>query len=403
MNPSLILSLGLPAILCWSLLDDFEKARIRRGLAEQNSPTAPTNPPAVERVWEAPPVPASIPDSTPASQPPAVSLEHRKHRLIEVLDAHGMRPFWELRNATPIRFCGWQRSGKSTKAQTLALLRQLDSLGHPVAVATPHKPTPGDRPWPSSFLVQGEGNQWGEIKGAIDGLLSRLDRGETAPHSLILDEFSGYVGQGGMDAEYVQGLMMSLVRESAKHSAMVVLIAHGDTAAMNGGIKGLSAAVWGNFVTVTCSRILVDGKAQPGPEVQISGGGFPETCLNWPRWFTPEWLLTQFPELATIAPQTPVNSTPSLGQTPTLSTPSNEPQAPGLEAHLQAVLDYLKKQGKPCTIRQIQQAKIKALVDSNCNTSERIQLILDSLTYSGHVTPTAPGTYSALGVGSELE
>ena len=126
------------------------------------------------------------------------------------------------------------------------------------------------------------------------------------------EEFSGYGGKVGPDG-YIQELMLSAVREMAKHNEMLILIAHGDTMAMNGNIKGLSAAMWGNFVTVCCNRILRDGKPYPSPKITIGGGGFPDCSLVWPEWFTPEWLLENFPELEEIKPQRVTPAIPNLG------------------------------------------------------------------------------------------
>ena len=399
MNPTTLFSFGLPALVAWSLLDDFEKARIKRGLA----PTVEVDQPEAivfqhdrpDSVSECVPEWNTLPaTATPTPQPPKPkTFEERKARLIEVLGEHNLTPIWELRNATPIRFTGWQRSGKSTKAQALALLRQIDNPSHPVTVCTPHHPTPGDRQWSDSFTTTGEGNQWGQIRVTIDRLMARLAKGDTAPYTTILDEFSGYAGNGGMDEKYIQSLMMSAIREMSKHHEFLVLIAHGDTAALNGNIKGLTAAMWGNFVTVQCHRKLVDGKGQPSPIVDISGGGFPATRLNWPDWFTPEWLLENFPELQTIVPKTIVNATPSLLE----PEPITEPEVNGMEPHLKAIVEYITRKAEPVTPRQIQTAKLKALVDCNINKIEAIQLCLDTLVYEGILQNCGIDTYSLVG------
>lgn len=374
MNPANILSFGLPALVAWSLLDDFEKARIKRGLSPQIELEEPE---PIELVEE---------PTTPTPK----SFEERKARLIEVLEEHQLTPLWELRNATPIRFTGWQRSGKSTKAQTLALLRQIDDRSHPVTVCSPHRVTPGDKAWSSSFTTTGAGNQWEEIKAVIDQLVTRLGKGDTTPTTTILDEFSGYAGKVGTDG-YIQELMLSAVREMSKHNELLILIAHGDTMAMNGNIKGLSAALWGNFVTVGCNRILIDGKPYPSPKVTIAGGGFPEYSLSWPEWFTPEWLLENFPELQEIAPKRLEPITPNLGII-----------QPEIEPHLQAILDYISRKGE-VSPRQIQQAKLKGLVECNITKADQIQLCLDTLVYRGLLTLTAIDSYTVLGVGQSSE
>lgn len=405
MNPLNLLSFGLPALVAWSLFDDYEKARIKRGL----SPTVQVDEPeAIELAFEDTPIafedtpiaytPAT---ATPPEPPKPKTFEERKTRLIEVLGEHGLTPIWELRNATPIRFTGWQRSGKSTKAQTLALLRQIDDRSHPVTVCTPHHATPGDRAWAESFTVTGAGNQWDKIKSTIDRLMLRLGEGNTAPYTTILDEFSGYAGKVAPDG-YIQELMMSAVREMAKHNEFLILIAHGDTMAMNGNIKGLSQAMWGNFVTVQCNRILRDGKPYPSPKIQISGGGFPEASLSWPEWFDPEWLIQNFPELARIQPKAIATPIPNLGVFQPEPPPEEAPEPNTLEPHLKAIVDYIARKGQ-VTPRQIQQAKLKGLTDCNITKADQIQLCLDVLVYKGILTIPAIDTYAVLGVGQSLD
>ncbi len=408
MNPATLLSLGLPALVAWSILDDYEKARIKRGL----SPTVEIDEPdpieyqyqydrpgqTVSAPLDAEPIAYTPATATPPEPPKPKTFEERKTRLIEVLGEHGLTPIWELRNATPIRFTGWQRSGKSTKAQVLALLRQIDDLEHPVTVCTPHHATPGDRAWSTSFTTTGEGNQWDKIKATIDRLMARLAKGDTAPYTTILDEFSAYAGKVGSDS-YIQELMMSAVREMAKHHEYLILIAHGETMAMNGNIKGLSQAMWGNFVTVQCNRILRDGKPYPSPKIQISGGGFPEASLNWPDWFDPEWLIQNFPELAQITPKTIATPIPNLGVLQSEPPPEEAPEPNTLEPHLKAIVDYITRKGE-ATPRQIQTAKIKPLTDSNNNKIEAIQLCLDTLIYEGYLEVSGLDTYRLVARGN---
>jgi len=416
MNPATLLSLGLPALVAWSILDDYEKARIKRGLSptvEIDEPDpieyqyAAPQPTPIEYKYDrpgqgiSPPLDAEAATVTTPEPPKPKTFDERKTRLIEVLGEHGLIPIWELRNATPIRFTGWQRSGKSTKAQVLALLRQIDDLDHPVTVCTPHHRTPGDRAWSTSFTTTGEGNRWEEIKSTIDRLMVRLGEGNTTPYTTILDEFSGYAGKVG-DDRYIQELMMSAVREMAKHNEMLILIAHGDTMAMNGNIKGLSQAMWGNFVTVQCHRVLRDGKPSPSPRVQISGGGFPGVTLNWPDWFDPEWLLDNFPEVQAIVPKTLVNSIPTLGRAEPVTMPEIEAEPNTLEPHLKAIVDYIARKGE-ATPRQIQTAKLKPLTDGNINKIDAIQLSLDVLVYEGILEISGMDTYRLVDCGNATE
>lgn len=311
-----------------------------------------------------------------------------------------------MRNTTPLRFVGWQRSGKSTKAQVIALFRQLDNPDHPICVGTPHQATPGDFAWSPSIAVAGEGFQWAQIKNLIERYHQRIHASDTSPHSLILDEFSGYAEIFG--TELIQGLMLSLVRESAKHNEMVALICHGSTSAMNGGIRGLSDAVLGNFITVECTNQRIDGKAIPSPEFYVYGGGYQKTGYSWPSWLTPEWLLSQFPELLGIQPPalSPPSGEPTLLDIPPAVSPSPfhpeiQPIIEGLEPHLKALFFWLHAKGKPCKVRDIQQAKIPELVGGEINKSDPIRLCLDTLAYHGLGEWQMGESFTVLGVGGD--
>ena len=404
MNPTTLLSLGLPALVAWSLLDDFEKARIKRGL----SPTVEIDEPdPIEYQYDYRPaqtVTAPLDAQTIAAtvttpEPPKPkTFEERKARLIEVLGEHNLTPIWELRNAPLLWVRGWQRSGKTTKAQTLHLLRQLENIDHPIVACSPHKVN-GDSHWPKSFRVSGMGNEWNIIRRELDTLRRSLEVGNLDPGSWLLDEFSGYAQEIEIGEKYIQALLMSAVREFAKHKKHLTLITHGSTMAMTGGVKGLSQALLGNFTVIECSRKLIDGKPVPGERVQIFGGGYPEVEANWPQWFDPEWLLENFPELQAIVPKTLVNSIPTLGRAEPVTMPESMPEDEGMEPHLKAIVDYITRKGE-ATPRQIQTAKLKPLTDSNNNKIEAIQLCLDTLIYEGILEVSGLDTYRLVARGN---
>ena len=293
---------------------------------------------------------------------------------------------------------GWQRSGKTTKAQTLHLLRQLENIDHPIVACSPHKVN-GDSHWPTSFRVSGIGNDWGSIRRELDTLRRSLEVGNLDPSSWILDEFSGYSQEIEIGEKYIQALLMSAVREFSKHKKHLTLITHGSTMALTGGVKGLSQALLGNFTVIECSRKLIDGKPVPGERVQIFGGGYPEVEVNWPQWFDPEWLLENFPELQTIVPNTWVNSIPTLGIAEPVTMPESEAQSNTLEPHLKAIVDYIARKGE-ATPRQIQTAKLKPLTDGNINKIDAIQLSLDVLVYEGVLEISGMDTYRLVDCGN---
>ena len=430
MNPSTLASLVLPTLLAWSLADDYQKARLKRGLCNPRHDSAPQQDLRQEQVmgtphrysspplYPAPPLYSGPPQGFSVPPPPAPQagpkpLQQRLSKLKAAFEAEGLLPFFHLAHYPGcIRATGFQRSGKTTRVQVLALIRQLLDSSHRVIVATPHKPTPADRPWPSSFQVHGEGNRWDQIRSVLDALMASLAAGDCTPRTFILDEFSGYLGHGGMDNAFLQEFMLSMVRETAKHHCQVILIQHGDTVAMSGGIKGLQEAIWGNFPTLRCQRVLLEGIPIPATEANLVGGGFPEEALLFPRWLSPQWLCRNFPELTQFS----VSSSPKLGLssqrepdfTLDLSGLMAQDQAITTDAtldmppHLAAVLDYVRRKGT-VTPRLVQQAKLSPLVEADCNKADRIQMMLDTLIYSGQLSIQADGSYALLDVGQHPE
>ncbi|MEB3313637.1 MAG: hypothetical protein VKL98_05775, partial [Cyanobacteriota bacterium] len=119
-----------------------------------------------------------------------------------------------LVKAPPIRLVGLQRTGKSTFAQRLALLRMVLLPGHSAAWATPHREL--DNPVPSILNPTGYTATGAKDYGAIESLWvstqERIDQGETVNLTAVWDEFGGY--DQFQDQDLLRGNLRSMLREA---------------------------------------------------------------------------------------------------------------------------------------------------------------------------------------------
>ena len=198
-----------------------------------------------------------------------------------------------LVKAPPIRVVGLQRTGKSTFAQRLALLRMTLLPGHTAAWATPHRER--DNPVPSILNPVGYTATGAKDYASIEALWvttqERIDQGETVNMTAVWDEFGGY--DQFSDPELLKGSLRSLLREATKHSYHPILIAHGDQAAFYPGIPGI-------LTTVKQSTILIEthgepaddfGTMRPTGRAVITWLDGTTTELTWPEWLTTDYLI----------------------------------------------------------------------------------------------------------------
>ncbi|MFM7323351.1 MAG: hypothetical protein ACKO4L_00230, partial [Nodosilinea sp.] len=199
-----------------------------------------------------------------------------------------------LVKAPPIRLVGLQRTGKSTFAQRLALLRMTLLPGHSAAWATPHREA--DNPVPPLLNPVGYTATGAKDYPAIESLWvstqDRIDQGETVNLTAVWDEFGGY--DSFQDTELLRGNLRSMLREATKFSYHPILIAHGDQAAFYPGIPGI-------LTTVKQSTILIETVGEPADEfgtmrptgkavITWLDGSTQE--LTWPDWLTTDYLLS---------------------------------------------------------------------------------------------------------------
>ncbi|MBD2019926.1 hypothetical protein H6F43_06960 [Leptolyngbya sp. FACHB-36] len=123
----------------------------------------------------------------------------------------------KLVKAPPIRLVGLQRTGKSTFARKLALLRTVLNPGHSVAWATPHREA--DNPLPpqlNPFGHSDRGKNMAVIEAAWSGVQAAIDKGQQLNLTAVWDEFGGY--DQFEDKEALGTSLRSLLREASKHT-----------------------------------------------------------------------------------------------------------------------------------------------------------------------------------------
>ncbi|MFM7326159.1 MAG: hypothetical protein ACKO4L_14785, partial [Nodosilinea sp.] len=199
-----------------------------------------------------------------------------------------------LVKAPPIRLVGLQRTGKSTFAQRLALLRMVLLPGHSAAWATPHREA--DNPVPSILNPVGYTATGAKDYASIEALWvttqERIDQGETVNMTAVWDEFGGY--DQFSDPELLKGSLRSLLREATKHSYHPILIAHGDQASFYPGVSNILTTIKQSTVKVETIGAVADdfGTMRPTGRVTITWLDGTTAELVWPEWLTVDYLLS---------------------------------------------------------------------------------------------------------------
>ena len=217
-----------------------------------------------------------------------------------------------LVKAPPIRLVGLQRTGKSTFAQRLALLRMVLLPGHSAAWATPHREA--DNPVPSVLNPVGYtatgAKDYGAIESLWAGTQDRIDQGETVNLTAVWDEFGGY--DQFSDPEVLKGSLRSLLREASKHQYFPILIAHGDQAAFYPGVANILTTVRNSTVKVETVGAVADdfGTMRPTGKAVITWLDGSTQELTWPAWLTTDFLLGCLQESTQASPETPLAPPP---------------------------------------------------------------------------------------------
>jgi hypothetical protein len=198
-----------------------------------------------------------------------------------------------LVKAPPIRLVGLQRTGKSTFAQRLTLLRMVLLPGHSAAWATPHREQ--DNPVPSILNPVGYTSTGAKDYPAIEALWvntqGRIDQGEQVNLTAVWDEFGGY--DAFQDVELLKGSLRSLLREATKHSYHPILIAHGDQSAFYPGVANILTTVRNSTVKVETHGQPADvfGTMAPTGKAVITWLDGSISEVVWPAWLTADYLL----------------------------------------------------------------------------------------------------------------
>jgi hypothetical protein len=198
-----------------------------------------------------------------------------------------------LVKAPPIRLVGLQRTGKSTFAQRLTLLRMVLLPGHTAAWATPHREA--DNPVPAILNPTGYTATGAKDYPSIEALWvntqDRIDQGEQVNMTVVWDEFGGY--DAFENGELLRGSLRSLLREATKHGYHPILIAHGDQASFYPGVTNILSTIKLSTVKVETIGAVADhfGTMAPTGKAAITWLDGSTAEVTWPAWLTQDYLL----------------------------------------------------------------------------------------------------------------
>lgn len=207
----------------------------------------------------------------------------------------------KLIKSHPIRLTGTQRSGKSTIAKILGLLRMVLLPGHGVVAATPHyEPA---NPYPKVFTVAGVTAQGKRDYPAIErqwfGMAGLVESCQQSNISYIWDEFGLFdqaIPDSDGDTDKIKRVLTSCLRETMKFGIYPMFIVHGETAAFLPGSKGLVTVFLNS--TVRVEAIGEQVQDDMGLPTLRPTGRFNVTYLDGskdegklPDWLTEEYLL----------------------------------------------------------------------------------------------------------------
>ena len=207
----------------------------------------------------------------------------------------------KLIKSHPIRLTGTQRSGKSTIAKILGLLRMVLLPGHGVIAATPHyEPA---NPYPKVFTVAGVTPQGKRDYAAIErqwfGMADKVESCQQSNVSYVWDEFGLFdqaIADTDDDKDKIKRVLTSCLRETMKFGIYPMFIVHGETAAFLPGSKGLVTVFLNSTVRVEAIGEQIEDEM--GLPTLRPTGRFNVTYLDGtkdegklPDWLTESYLL----------------------------------------------------------------------------------------------------------------
>ncbi|NES20809.1 MAG: ATP-binding protein [Symploca sp. SIO3E6] len=265
-----------------------QQAMLEQGLVEQSIEAPPTLPHGT---------PGTIDDITQPSDKIVGGLPKSPEELIEALRAE-CKGLYKLIKSHPVRIVGVQRTGKTTLARKLALIRLIIIPDHSVVAVTPHREK--GNTYPSVFDTVGLKRTGVRDNVAIANQWMRFYQGiqnsEHTNQTTIWDEYGSY---GEAIGEEKLGLVVgSTLRESMKFEAYPIFVAHGETARFLPGGKGaIKAFLDGTIRVESVGEPVVN--AENGLEEMKPTGKFQATFLDGtvihgkiPEWLTEDFLLS---------------------------------------------------------------------------------------------------------------
>lgn len=223
----------------------------------------------------------------PAATPTVDSsglLERLKAECPEIL---------RLVKAPPIRLVGLQRTGKSTFAQRLTLLRMALLEGHSARWATPHREA--DNPVPTALQPLGHTSTGAKDYPAIETLWAKIqhaiDQGKALNLTVVWDEFGGY--DQFSDLNLLSNNLKAMLREATKFGYHPILIAHGDQASFYPGVTGILGTLKASTIKVETIGQPKDafGTMAPTGRAVVTWLEGTDSQITWPDWLTTDYLL----------------------------------------------------------------------------------------------------------------
>ena len=198
----------------------------------------------------------------------------------------------KLVKAPPIRLVGHQRTGKSSFARKLALLRMILLPGHSTWWATPH--VERDNPVPEELNPIGftkDGKDFAAIERIWRITQTAIDRGNQLNQTVVWDEFGRYGAFQNKDL--LSDGLQAVLQEATKHGYFPVLIAHGDQAKWFPGITGLFSTLKEGTVKVESIGEAANdfGEMKPTGRYRVTELEGKTIEFQVPSWLTEDYLL----------------------------------------------------------------------------------------------------------------
>ena len=252
---------------------------------------------------------------------------------------------WLLRLlCCPLVFVGGQRSGKSTAAQAIALIRGVIFGGdthwiHPHGESDRHEICSG-------IKIFGEKKNWGAIIEKMEAHLVEKNNPD-APRTTIFDELAAM--DGVIPVELISRLWRLSFSESTKFNRFPILLTHGTTATFRGGAKGCTDVI--NSLPTITIKPASDEFSRPIYSNQWTLSNIQGLEADFdvirPSWLRPEWLINNFnlPPFYTDEAPKPVVATTSARRLPP-PPPTHTIKPPANPAPLLSPLATLVKERK---------------------------------------------------------